>query len=195
MLCEPKMDLPRTPDLPRALSLALVLLPALTAMAHAHVALEYTVAPASSSYKASFKVPHGCGASPTRQFVVDIPAGVRGARPMPKSGWTIEIRREVPAQPAESQGRRVTEDATRISWTARTADDMLASAHYDEFVVVAQLPAQAGTLWWPVHQVCEQGRLDWVQVPGPGQKASDLSAPAVPLEVMPSGAGAGHHAH
>jgi len=45
----------------------------------AHVVLEYQVAPAAASYKATFKVGHGCGASPTRQITVDIPAGMRGA--------------------------------------------------------------------------------------------------------------------
>ena len=58
---------------------------ALFGTASAHVVLEYQVAPAGASYKAAFKVGHGCGASPTRQVVVDIPAGMRGARPMPLS--------------------------------------------------------------------------------------------------------------
>ena len=51
--------------------------------ASAHTVLEYQVATAGQSYKATFKVGHGCGASPTRQIVVDIPAGVQGAKPMP----------------------------------------------------------------------------------------------------------------
>src|SRR4051812_26436383 len=77
--------------------------------AQAHVVLEYQVAPAGASYKATFKVGHGCGASPTREVSVDIPAGVRGARPMPKPGWSLDIRREKLAQPYGSHGREVTE--------------------------------------------------------------------------------------
>mgnify|MGYP000933558315 CR=1 FL=1 len=97
--------------------------------ASAHVVLEYQVAPAGASYKAAFKVGHGCGASPTRQVVVDIPAGMRGARPMPKAGWTLEMQRDKLAQPYTSHGRSITEDVVRVTWTAKTADDMLQSAH------------------------------------------------------------------
>ena len=160
--------------------------------AAAHVVLEYQVAPAGSSYKATFKVTHGCGASPTRQMVLTIPAGVRGARPMPKPGWALEIVREKLAQHFTSHGRTITEDVTRVTWTARSRDDMLASAHYDEFVLAAQLPAEPGTLWWPVQQVCEEGRADWTEVPRPGQKPADLKSPAAMLEILPAGPAAGH---
>ena len=161
--------------------------------AQAHITLEYQVAPAASSYKASFKVGHGCGASPTRQIVVEIPAGVRGARPMPKAGWALDIQREKLAQPYTNHGRSVTEDVVRITWTAKTQGDMLASAHYDEFVLVAQMPGTPGPVYWPVRQVCEEGRSDWVEIPKPGQKLSDLKAPAAVLEILPAGGDAGHN--
>ena len=146
------------------------------ASAGAHVTLEYPAATAAGSYKATFKVGHGCGASATRQIVVELPAGVTGAHPMPKAGWQLAV------------------EPTRITWTAKSREDMLASAHYDEFVLVARLPAQAGKLYWPVRQACEAGRIDWVEVPREGQKLSDLKAPAALLEVLP-GAGAGGHSH
>lgn len=166
----------------------------LAALAQAHTVLEYQVATAGQSYKATFKVGHGCGASPTRQIVVDIPAGVQGAKPMPKAGWRLEVTREKLTQPYTSHGRTVTEDVTRISWTAKTAEDMLPNGHYDEFVLVGTLPERAGVMYWPVQQLCEQGRMDWTEVPGPGQKLSDLKSPAALLEIMP-GAGAAGHAH
>jgi uncharacterized protein YcnI len=158
----------------------------------AHVTLEYPVATAGQSYKASFKIGHGCGASATRVVEVDIPAGVRGARPMPKPGWTLEVQRAPLAQPYSSHGRTVTEDTVRIRWSAKTDADMLASGHYDEFVVVGTLPTQAGMLYWPVRQICPQGRLDWVEVPGTGQRWGDLKSPAAELELMPA---AGAHTH
>ncbi|MFN9726365.1 YcnI family protein [Acidovorax sp.] len=162
--------------------------------AFAHVVLEYQVAPAGASYKATFKVGHGCGASPTRQIAVDIPAGMRGARPMPKPGWTLEVQRDTLAQPYTSHGRTITDDVVRVTWTAKTADDMLPHAHYDEFVLVATTPAQAGMVYWPVRQACADGRNDWIEVPKPGQKLSDLKSPAAALEILPAaGAGAHHH--
>ncbi|HYF44207.1 MAG TPA: YcnI family protein [Ramlibacter sp.] len=159
-----------------ALRLLMAVLVLASPRAFAHVNLEYGVAPAGSSYKATFKVGHGCDKSPTRQVSVDIPAGVKNAKPMPKPGWTLEV------QPA------------RITWTARTAADMLPDAHYDEFVLVARMPEQPGTLHWPVRQVCESGRHDWIEVPRPGQNPADLKSPAPALEILP-GSGAGGHKH
>lgn len=186
------MHPPRIPFLCRALA-ATTLVLAAAAPARAHVVLEYQVAPAAASYRATFKVSHGCDGSPTRQISIDIPAGVRGAKPMPKPGWAVEIVRGKLAAPYTSHGRTVTEDVTRITWLARTREDQLPHDQYDEFVLAVQTPAQAGTLYWPVRQVCEQGRLDWDQIPAPGQKPGELKSPAAVLEVFPSAAGG--HAH
>lgn len=162
--------------------------------ASAHVVLEYQVAPASASYKATFKVSHGCAGSPTRQIAVDIPAGMRGARPMPKPGWTLEVQREKLAQPYTSHGRSITDDVVRVTWTAKTPEDMLPNAHYDEFVLVATTPEKAGSVYWPVRQACAEGKNDWTDVPQPGQKLSDMKSPAALLEILP-GAGGGAHQH
>lgn len=143
--------------------------------AHAHVTLEYQVAPANSYYKATFKVGHGCSGSATRQIVVQLPEGVPQARPMPKAGWTVAV------------------EGTQISWTARTAADQLPDAFYDEFALQARLPAQAGPLYWRVSQICEHGRIDWTEVPRTGQKLSDLKTPAALLDVLPAGGGGHHH--
>ncbi len=153
--------------------------------AQAHVTLEYQVAPAGSNYKAAFRVGHGCGASATREFAVTIPEGVRGAKPMVKPGWTIEVQRKPAAQ-----------DVVRIVWRAKTPQDALPSAYYDEFVLVAQMPRQPGPLYWPVGQVCEEGRLDWTEIPRAGQNAHDLKSPAASLEILPAGDAAGAvHSH
>lgn len=162
--------------------------------AQAHVTLDYPVATAGQSYKATFKIGHGCGASPTRVVEVSIPAGVRGAKPMPKPGWTLEVTREKLAQPYQSHGRSVSEDTTRIRWTAKTEADMLPSGFYDEFVLVGTLPAQAGLLYWPVLQQCVQGQMAWHETPAKGQTWGELQSPAAPLELMPA-AGSGTHTH
>jgi uncharacterized protein YcnI len=154
--------------------------------AAAHVTLEYQVANAGSYYKANFKVGHGCGNSPTQQIVVTIPAGVQGAKPMPKAGWTIEIQRESLLKPYDDHGRKVTEDVARISWTAKTPADYLPNTHYDEFALQARLPPQAGLMYWSVSQVCDKGRIDWNEIPPADQTGSDLKAPAALLELMPT---------
>ncbi|MES2939322.1 MAG: YcnI family protein [Pseudomonadota bacterium] len=156
----------------------------LAGAAHAHVTLEYEVATAGAPYKATFKVGHGCGASPTREIVVTIPDGVRGAKPMAKPGWAIELQRKPGG-----------EEVARIVWRARTPQDALPSNHYDEFALVARMPQQPGPLYWPVSQACEEGRLDWTEVPRPGQDARALKSPAAALEILPAGETAGGHHH
>ena len=152
----------------------------------AHVVLEYQVANAGSNYKATFKVGHGCGASPVKQIVVTIPAGVQGAKPMPKAGWALDIAQDT------TQG--ASSNVSRITWTAKTPADYLQSAWYDEFVLQAKLPEKEGVLYWPVSQICEEGRVDWTQIPKPGQKLSDLKTPAAVLDLMQT-SGSGEHKH
>jgi uncharacterized protein YcnI len=156
----------------RSFAAALLLLAGLSG-AQAHVSLEWQAATAGSTYKAVFGIGHGCGNSPTRQVIVEIPAGVRNARPMPKPGWAV------------------TQDLARITWTARSADDMLPPTQYDEFTLVGGLPGEAGALYWPIRQVCVEGRHDWVEVPQPG-KAGRLASPAPMLDILPAGGAAGH---
>ena len=159
--------------------------------AFAHITLEHQTAHAGSYYKANFKVGHGCGASPIRQIVVQIPAGVQGAKPMPKPGWDLLIERAALAQPYQDHGRRVTEDVVRISWSAKTPADHLLNEHYDEFALHAKLPAQPGPLYWSVSQICVDGRIDWSQLPAAGQTLRQLKAAL--LDLLP--AGGGGHAH
>lgn len=160
--------------------------------ARAHITLEHQTAHAGSYYKANFKVGHGCGQSPIRQIIVQIPAGVQGAKPMPKPGWDLNIERAALSAPYQDHGRTITEDVVRISWTARSAADYLRNEHYDEFALNAKLPGRAGPLYWTVSQVCVDGRIDWHEVPRPGQHHK-LQAPAALLDLLP--AAAGGHSH
>ncbi len=172
--------------LPRLLAL---LLCAGAAAAPAHVVLETKSAEAGSSYKAVLRVGHGCDGAPVTELVVDIPPGVRGAKPMLKPGWRIDIERAPLAQPITSHGKRVTEDVTRV----RFSGGRVPEGFYDEFVIVATLPEQAGTVYWKLSQVCDPGRIDWHEVPAPGQAPRELMAPAAALVITPKKAP--DHAH
>jgi len=159
------------------------------AAAAAHPSLDNPRAEAGSSYRAAIRITHGCAGSPVREVIVQIPEGVRGAKPMPKTGWTLKIEKARLAQPYESHGRRIEEDVVRVRWSGR-----LESAHFDEFVLLAGLPQAPGKLYWKVSQVCEQGRIDWFEVPQAGKTAADLKEPAAVLEVLPA-ARVGHAEH
>ena len=176
----------------RAMAIAFVAMLGV-AGAEAHVTIDVPRAPAGSSQKLAFRVGHGCDGSATRLISVRMPAGLRGAKPMPKPGWAITVRRAALAQPYESHGHRVDDEVAEVTWTARNEGDWLPDAYYDEFVLRAQLPDAAGPLWFKVRQVCERGETDWADVPASGTSTRDLKAPAALLEVLPGEAAA--HAH
>lgn len=159
----------------------LIMLAIMTMPVYAHITLEQKQAEAGSYYKATFKVGHGCEGSAIKQIVVTIPNGVMGAKPMPKAGWQIEIEKTKLAQPYLSHGKKIEETVSVVRWIGGPLPD----AYYDEFVLSVRLPEQVGPLYWSVSQICEQGRIDWTEVPTPGKKRSDYAAPAPVLEIVP----------
>jgi len=150
-----------------------------------HVVLAEPAARAGTSYRAVFRVGHGCEGSPTTGIKVFLPAGFQGAKPMPKPGWALSTRLEKLAKPYNSHGKTVTEDVVEISWTASTKDNWLPDAWYDEFVLRGGLPTEAGPLWFRLLQTCETGSIDWAQVPTAGASTKGLKAPAVLLDILP----------
>ena len=58
--------------------------------------------------------------------------------------------------------------------------------------MLMKLPEQAGKLYFPVVQECENGKSEWTQIPADGQNPRELKSPAPALEVMPADAHAGH---
>lgn len=159
----------------------------------AHVVLDQPGAPAGSTTKAALRVSHGCEGSPTTGVVVQVPAGFQGAKPQPKAGWTLAVRREKLATPYTSHGKTVTEDVAEIRWSAASREAALPDGQFDEFVLIGRLPDAAGPLWFKVLQTCETGQNDWSQVPASGRSTQGLKSPAALLEVLP--AAPAHHAH
>lgn len=171
-------------------ALALLSFLGLMGNAYAHITLQNQKGEAGAYYRAVLQVGHGCEAgSPIKQIIVDIPDGVLGAKPMAKAGWKIEVDKAKLAKPYTMHGVTITDYVTQIRWTGGP----LADAHYDEFVLVAKLPDQAGPLYWKVSQICETGRLDWAETPAAGKKLSDYKLPAAVMEIIPQSGTAHHH--
>lgn len=158
-----------------------------------HIVLDQGAAAAGSNYKAVLRVGHGCGAEATQAIRVLLPAGFRGAKPMPRPGWTLATRSEKLAQPYSSHGKEVTQDVVEISWTANSAADALPDAHYDEFILRGTLPAQPGPLWFKVLQRCATAQNDWADLPATGTQTKGMKTPAVLLTVTPAAAERPHH--
>lgn len=153
------------------------------AAARAHFTLEQPQAMAGSSYKAVLRIGHGCNGSPTHTLKVMVPEGMRGVKPMPKPGWTLTISRAADGEAGE------------ISWAANNREAWLDDAHFDEFVLRGQLPAQPGPLWFKLRQICAEGQHDWSEVPASGTSTRGLKSPAALLEVVPAAGAATSHQH
>jgi periplasmic copper chaperone A len=172
-----KMCLPAGFSLSAALG-ASVLFCAMPSLAH--VVLAEPTAAAGSYYRATLKVGHGCEGSSTTAIMVTIPDGFESVKPMPKSGWTIEIKMEKLSKPVESHGKKITEMVRQITWRGGPLPDQ----HYDEFVMMAKVPAQTGKHWLPVIQSCEKGVNEWTQIPSAGKTRKDLKTPAAELDIV-----------
>jgi periplasmic copper chaperone A len=158
-----------------------------TTHAFSHVTLEQTSVEAGSYYKAVLRVGHGCEGMPTATVRAVLPAGFQGAKPMPKAGWSIQIRKQALATPYDNHGSLVTEDVAEISWTATSPETYLPDNQYDEFVLRGKAPATAGPLWFKVTQLCQSGDKKaenaWIEVPTSGTATQGLKSPAALLQV------------
>jgi periplasmic copper chaperone A len=153
----------------------------LSSAAFAHVTLERNQAPVGASYKAVFRVPHGCDGSPTTAIRVRIPDGVIDVKPMPKPGWTINVVKGKYAEPHTLYRAEISEGVTEVDWTGGNLPD----DYYDEFVLQSFLAGdlQPGqTIYFPVVQECEKGIHRWIEIPTEG---SDLPEPAPGLKLLP----------
>jgi periplasmic copper chaperone A len=146
--------------------------------AFAHVSLEGAEAAVGSSYKAVFRVPHGCEGKPTIAVRVQIPEGVIGVKPMPKPGWTLEKITGDYEKTYELHGTPISEGVTEIVWKGGS----LADDEYDKFVLRGTLTTDlpVGTmLHFPIVQECSGGAFArWIEIPAEGQAEDELEHPA-----------------
>jgi uncharacterized protein YcnI len=161
-----------------------------TSTAFAHITLESQQASIGGGYKAVFKVPHGCKGSDTVKIRVQIPNGVLGVKPQPKSGWQLEVVKGRYDKAYDFyHGAKVEEGVKEVVWSGGKLPD----AFYDEFVMQGFLAdsLKPGTmLYFPVVQECEQGVDRWIEIPAEGKRSGDYPAPAPGLKLLPKQGGA-----
>jgi uncharacterized protein YcnI len=168
-----------------AAALCAALLLALTGFcASAHIVLETPQAALGASYKAVFKVPHGCYGSPTLEVRIDIPEGVIAVKPMPKPGWSITLTKGSYARSyAFYHGERLGEGVRQVTWTGGP----LSYDYFDEFVLSTFIAGEAEpgrVIYFPVTQRCETGEQHWSEIPAAGQSPHALKLPAPALRLV-----------
>ena len=164
----------------RTIISACALLLATAGVAQAHTTLEQAEAPVGASYKAVFRVPHGCEGKPTTTLRVKIPDGAIVAKPMPKPGWTLEkVKGKYAKAYPYYHGRTIEEGVTEVVWSGGS----LADDEYDEFVVqvflTKDLPV-GETLYFPVVQECPEGAAERSAASGP-ELLPEAGHPVVPV--------------
>lgn len=152
-----------------AMALALI-----SAPAFAHVTFEKGEAAAGSTYKATVRVPHGCGDKATHTVRIQIPEGFINVKPMPKAGWKLETVKAAYAQPHDE----VAEGVTEVVWS----NGDLPNEWYDEFVFRGKFSGsfkEGDTVFFPVVQECDGAEEAWIDTSG--NEAADMPAPSVTL--------------
>lgn len=152
-----------------------------TTAAFAHVSLETKQAAPGATYKAVFRVPHGCDGSTTTAVKIKMPPGFIAVKPMPKPGWNIETARgKYPKTYSHFHNAKLSEGVSEVSWSGGKLSD----EHYDEFVLTGFVAGdlEAGqTLYFLVVQECEKGVARWIDIPVEGKPEPATPAPGVKL--------------
>ena len=141
----------------------------------AHVSVDPGEAKAGAYQVLRFRVGHGCGTAATTALRIETPQSLASARPQPKPGWTLTI---------EKDGERV----SALVWRG-----VLPADQFDDFAILAKLPAEPGVLYFPTVQTCGADEAQWTQIPDPGENG--LSHPAPALRVLPASPSSETHQH
>ncbi|MEI8697129.1 MAG: DUF1775 domain-containing protein [Mesorhizobium sp.] len=155
-----------------------------TSAAFAHITLETQEAAVGSTYKAVLRVPHGCDGKATTAVRVQIPEGVISVKPMPKPGWTLQVKKGRYEKSYQLHGQEVSNGVKEVDWSGGSLPDEF----YDEFVfrgtLAVDLPA-GQTLYFPVVQECDGAAERWIEIPVGGQDEDALEYPAPGLKLSP----------
>ncbi|MBA5775905.1 YcnI family protein [Stappia sp. F7233] len=150
--------------------------------AFSHATLELKEAPVGSTYKAVFRIGHGCDGEATLKVRVQVPEGFISVKPQPKAGWELETVKGKYAKAYTLYGHEVSEGVKEVVWTGSLLDE-----HYDEFVVRGSLAADlepGKTFYIPVVQECATKAERWIQIPAEGQDPDDLEYPAPGVKLL-----------
>jgi periplasmic copper chaperone A len=171
----------------KALLIAAVAALVVVGTASAHVGTNPDEAAAGQTSVIGFIIGHGCEGSPTRSVTIQIPAGVTAAKPRPKPGWKITIKRGKLPQPVKDfEGNTVTNGVLEVTWSG----GRLADSFYDTFDLRLGMPNTPGKmLYFPTVQRCVKGLTRWIEIPKTGQPEPEAPAPGVMLVKSSGGHG------
>lgn len=138
------------------------------------------------------RVTHGCSGTPTTEIRVHLPEGITRVTPRALSGWDVSVvKRPLPA-PVTLHGQTLTETVASLIWRGGAVPDFA----FEQFEFRALVPQTPGaTLYFPVEQICADGRHDWKAIPATPAEWGALKEPApfVTIAQEPVAKAKGHH--
>jgi uncharacterized protein len=169
------------------LALIAALALAVPAGASAHVTLQPEEAAAEDFTVLDVRVPNERDDSATTKVDVQFPAGFVFASYQPVPGWSVEVKMAKLAKPITSHGEEITEQVSRMIWTADGEDAAIQPGQFLDFPISVQIPGEAGdTLTFKALQTYDNGEVvRWIGAP-------DSEEPAPQVAVTEGSEG--HHA-
>ena len=142
-------------------ALAAVLLASLAGPAFAHATVWPETAATGETVDATFTITH-CDGAPTTEVQVKLPEGFTAIDTPGKPGWKSELA------------------GHEVRWTGGSVPE----DGFAEFAVRGTVAGAAGSLVFPLTQLCANGRsVAWTEVGAEGQQAHDLEHPAPVMQI------------
>lgn len=156
-------------------------LASLLSTADAHVTANPSVGKAGGYIVSLFRVPHGCGKSPTVNITIQIPKDVKGPTPQMVPGWKLSYGYSPLDTPLTTESGTVNTTISSITYSGGS----LPADNYADFGISMKLPAKAdnnNTLYFPVYQVCENGTNYWTKTAdSKNDFTGEIAAPTIKL--------------
>ncbi|MFF8292742.1 YcnI family protein [Streptomyces sp. NPDC016309] len=164
----------------------------LSGTAFAHVSVQPQGEAAKGGYATvNFKVPNERDNASTVKLEVTLPADhpLASVSTQPIPGWKAEVTKAKLAKPLEVHGKKITEAATKITWTA--AGSKIAPGEFQQFTVsLGRLPEDTDRLVFKALQTYDNKEVvRWIEEPKDGAPEPQTPAPVLKL----SAAADDHH--
>lgn len=151
------------------LTLALIgaLALAIPASAGAHVTLQPGEAAAGDFTVLDVRVPNETEDAATTKVDVQLPSGFVFASYQPVPGWSVQVKTQKLAEPAQTDDGTITSEVREMTWTADSDEAGIQPGQFQDFPISVQIPGEAGdTLTFKALQSYDDGEVvRWIGAP------------------------------
>ncbi|MFI1964523.1 YcnI family protein [Streptomyces pathocidini] len=163
--------------------------------AFAHVSVQPGEAEQGGYSTIAFKVPNERDSASTVKLEVNLPTDhpLASVMPQPVPGWDVKVTKSTLDKPLELHGKKITEAATKVTWTAKK-DGEIKPGTFQQFPLsVGQLPEDTDQLVFKALQTYSGGEVvRWIEEPKEGSEEPESPAPVLKLTAPAEGSGHSH---